>query len=116
MKLALLGHGQMARVVEAQARAAGLDIGVVVTSRNAGDAPRLLPGHTAAIDFSVPAAVIDHVTAAVAAGVPLVEGPTRWQHHADEGRRHVDQGGGAVIYGANFSIGVNLFYRPVGHA
>ena len=33
MKLALLGHGQMARVVEAQARAAGLDIGVVVTSR-----------------------------------------------------------------------------------
>ncbi|HLB83013.1 MAG TPA: dihydrodipicolinate reductase C-terminal domain-containing protein [Gemmatimonadales bacterium] len=116
MKLALLGHGQMARVVEAQARAAGLDIGVVVTSRNAADAVRLLPGHTAAIDFSTPAAVIDHVTAAVAAGVPLVEGTTGWQDDAAEVRRIVTDGAGALIHGANFSIGVNLFYRLVANA
>ena len=116
MKLALLGHGQMARVVEAQARAAGLDIGVVVTSRNAADAIRLLPGHTAAIDFSTPAAVIDHVTAAVAAGVPLVEGTTGWQDDAAEVRRIVTDGAGALIHGANFSIGVNLFYRLVANA
>src|SRR5439155_21354403 len=70
MKLALLGHGLMARVVEAQARAAGHDLGAVITSRNAADAVRLLPGHTVAIDFSVPAAVKEHVTAAVTAGGP----------------------------------------------
>src|SRR2546423_10862993 len=93
MKLALLGHGQMARVVEAQARAAGLDIGVVVTSRNAADAVRLLPGHTAAIDFSTPAAVIDHVTAAVAAGGPPGRGPTGRANDATRG--HPDRAGGA---------------------
>src|SRR5256885_14455361 len=103
----------MAQAVEAQARGAGHDMGAVLTSRNAGDAPRLLPGHTAAIDFSVPAAVIDHVTAAVAAGVPPGEGTTRWQHHAGGGRRIVGQGGGARIFGAEFLIGVNLFYRPL---
>ena len=116
MKLALLGYGPMARVVEAQAREAGHDIGAVLTSRNAGEAPRLLPGHTAAIDFSVPTAVMDHVKAAAAAGVPLVEGTTGWQRNEDEVRRMVEGGGGALIYGANFSIGVNLFYRLVAHA
>jgi len=116
MRLALLGHGQMARVVEAQAREAGHDIGAVITSRNAADAPRLLPGHTVAIDFSTAGAVIDHVTAAVAAGVPLVAGTTGWQRDEPEVRRMVEQGGGALIYGANFSIGVNLFYRLVAHA
>jgi 4-hydroxy-tetrahydrodipicolinate reductase len=116
VKLALLGHGQMARVVETEARGAGHDIGAVVTSGNAGEAPRLLPGHTAAIDFSVPAAVIDHVAAAVAAGVPLVEGTTGWKSDEDEVRRIVERGSGALIYGANFSVGVNLFYRLVGHA
>ena len=116
MKLALLGYGPMARVVEAQAREAGHDIGAVLTSRNASEALRLLPGHTAAIDFSVPAAVIDHVAAAVAAGVPLVEGTTGWQRDEHEVRRIVERGSGALIYGANFSVGVNLFYRLVGHA
>jgi 4-hydroxy-tetrahydrodipicolinate reductase len=116
MKLALLGHGRMARVVEAEARAAGHDLGAVITSRNAADAARLLPGHTVAIDFSVPAAVIEHVTAAVTAGVPLVQGTTGWQRDEPDVRRIVEQGGGALIYGANFSIGVNLFYRLVAHA
>src|SRR5438874_8114433 len=116
MKLALLGYGPMARVVEAQAREAGHDIGAVLTSRNAGEAPRLLPGHTAAIDFSVPTAVMDHVKAAAAAGVPLVEGTTGWQRDEDEVRRMVEGSGGALIYGANFSIGVNLFYRLVANA
>ena len=116
VKLALLGHGQMARVVEAQARETGHDIGAVITSRNPAEAVRLLPGHTVALDFSIPSAVVEHVTAAVAAGVPLVEGTTGWQRDEPEIRRIVEQGGGALIYGANFSIGVNLFYRLVAHA
>ena len=116
MKLALLGHGRMAREVEAQARQAGHEIGAVITSRNAGEARRLLPGHTVAVDFSSPGGVIDHVTAAVAAGVPLVEGTTGWQRDELEVRRIVEQGGGALLHGANFSIGVNLFYQLVAHA
>src|SRR5437588_10564743 len=116
MKLALLGHGEWVRVVGGQAREAGHDIGAVLTSRNASEALRLFPGHSAAIDFSVPAAVIDHVKAAVAAGVPLVEGTTGWQRDEDEVRRMVEGSGGALICGANFSVGVDLFYRLVANA
>lgn len=113
MKLALFGHGQMAGVLESRAREAGHEIGAVITSRNAADAARLLAGHAVAIDFSVPAAVPGNVAAALAAGVPLVEGTTGWASEEARVRALVEASGGALVYGANFSIGVNLFFRIV---
>ena len=89
MKIALLGHGAMGRVLEETARAAGLEVGAIVTSANAADASRLLRGHTVAIDFSAPGGVLAHVEAAVAAGVPLVQGTTGWQREEQIGRAHV---------------------------
>ena len=116
MKIALFGHGTMGRVLEESARAAGHEIGAIVTSANGGEAARLLPGHTVAIDFSAPGAVPAHVEAAAAAGVPLVEGTTGWQRDEAGVREMVERRGAALIYGANFSIGVNLFYRIVAGA
>ena len=113
MKLALFGHGQMAGVLESRAREAGHEIGAVITSRNTADAARLLAGHAVAIDFSVPAAVPGNVAAALAAGVPLVEGTTGWASEEARVRALVEASGGALVYGANFSIGVNLFFRIV---
>jgi len=116
VKIALFGHGTMGRVLEESARAAGHEIGAIVTSANGGEAARLLPGHTVAIDFSAPGAVPAHVEAAAAAGIPLVEGTTGWQRDEVGIRDMVERRGAALIYGANFSIGVNLFYRIVAGA
>ena len=116
MKLALFGFGQMARVVEAHARGAGHQIGAVFTSRNAADAARLLPGHDAAIDFSVPGAVLAHVEVCAGAGVPLVEGTTGWHGQESAVRRLIEARGGALVHAANFSVGVNVFYRIVARA
>src|SRR3990172_4697633 len=116
MRVALLGYGRMARVLEAQSRDTGHEVGAVVTSRNAGDAGRLLPGHDVAIDFSVPSAVPAHVEACAAAGVPLVEGTTGWQAQEPVVRRLIEERGAALVYGANFSIGANLFCRIVARA
>jgi 4-hydroxy-tetrahydrodipicolinate reductase len=116
VKIALFGHGAMGRVLEESARAAGHELGAIFTSANVGEAARLLPGHTVAIDFSAPGAVPAHVEAAAAAGVPLVEGTTGWQREEAAVRKVVEGGGAALVYGANFSIGVNLFYRIVANA
>ena len=116
MKIALFGHGAMGRVLEDTARAAGHELGAIFTSANAGEATRLLPGHTVAIDFSASGAVPAHVEAAAAAGVPLVEGTTGWQRDEVAIRKIVEGRGAALVYGANFSIGVNLFYRIVANA
>ena len=116
MKIALFGHGAMGRVLEESARAAGHEVGAIFTSANVGEAARLLPGHAVAIDFSAPGAVSAHVETAAAAGVPLVEGTTGWQRDEAGVRKVVEGRGAALVYGANFSVGVNLFYRIVADA
>jgi len=117
VRLALFGHGAMGRAVAGCARAAGHDIGVVLTSRDAGrtadELAALVRGHDVAIDFSLAGAVPIHATACVQAGVPLVEGTTGWREQEAALLRVVQDAGGALVYGANFSIGVNLFYRLV---
>lgn len=120
MKLALIGHGAMGQLVESLAQAAGDEIGVTVTSRDESlDATQLaasLQGHDAAIDFSVGSAVLGNVEACARARVPLVEGTTGWKDQDADVRRIVEEHDGALVFGANFSIGVNVFYRIVDHA
>ena len=120
MRLALIGYGAMGQLIASQARAAGDEIGVTLTSgdasQNAAQLATTLRGHDVAIDFSVGAAVLRNVEACALAGVPLVEGTTGWKDNQAEARRIVEEHRGALVYGANFSIGVNVFYRIVSHA
>jgi 4-hydroxy-tetrahydrodipicolinate reductase len=124
MRLALIGYGGMGRLVgqsvASQAGATGDEIGVTITSRDAPQSVRELAsslrGHDAAIDFSVGTAVIKHVRACALAAVPLVEGTTGWKEQEPEARQIVNEHNAALVYGANFSIGVNIFYRIVSQA
>lgn len=109
----------MGQMVAGLARAAGDEIGVTITSANTGgvtDLAERLAGHDVAIDFSAASDVLKHTEACARAGVPLVEGTTGWHSQEDEVRRLVEEHNGALVYGANFSIGVNVFYRIVAHA
>ena len=69
-----------------------------------------------AIDFSVADTVPKNAEACARAGVPLVVGTTGWQSHVAEVRRLVTAHDGALIYGANFSVGVQVFYRIAARA
>jgi 4-hydroxy-tetrahydrodipicolinate reductase len=120
MKLALIGYGVMGQLVAQQARTANDEIGWTFTSKEAeldGDKMAgLLTGHDVVVDFSNGAAVMRNVEACARAGVPLVEGTTGWKDNENDVRRVVEQSGAALVYGANFSIGVNVFYRIVERA
>ena len=120
MKLALIGHGAMGQLVESLARAAGDEISLTITSdyasRDAAQLAALLSGQDAAIDFSVGSAVLRNVEACARAGVPLVEGTTGWKDREADARRILQEHNGALVFGANFSIGVNVFYRIVEQA
>jgi 4-hydroxy-tetrahydrodipicolinate reductase len=120
MKLALIGNGAMAHMVAAEARKRGDDVGVVIASsdKNLGvdQLAEKLRGHDAAIDFSVGDAVLKNVEACARAQVPLVEGTTGWKQNEPQVKEIVAENNGALVYGANFSIGVNLFYRLTSEA
>ena len=117
MKLVLFGSGAMGRLVSRLAKDEGHEVSVVLTSRDATRSAEeledLLRGHDAAIDFSVADAVLANVTSCARAGIPIVEGTTGWNNHESEVRQIVADNDGALIFGANFSIGVNLFYGIV---
>jgi 4-hydroxy-tetrahydrodipicolinate reductase len=104
----------MGQLVAAEARKAGDEIGHIFSSQdNATSADQLaamLSGHDVAIDFSIADAVLKHIEACAQAGVPLIEGTTGWSQH-DAAKKLVEQHKGALVYGANFSIGMNVFYR-----
>ena len=109
----------MGQLVAAEARKGGDDVGTIITSEDsAEDVDQLsasLQGHDAVIDFSVAGAVLKNIEACAQAGVPLVEGTTGWGH-IEQAKGIVTQHGSALVYGANFSIGVNIFYRIVKQA
>lgn len=115
MKIALIGYGAMGKLLHTLAEEKGHTVVVVIDEADAGlSAAELagkLRGVDAAIDFTTAEAVRRNVEACVLADVPLVEGTTGWNEQRTEIERSVREGLGAMVFGANFSIGVNLFYR-----
>ncbi|HKZ78943.1 MAG TPA: dihydrodipicolinate reductase C-terminal domain-containing protein [Pyrinomonadaceae bacterium] len=120
MRIALIGYGAMGQLVGRLAVQRGDEVGLTLTSRDSDrsveELTAILPGHDTAIDFSVGSAVLSHVAACARAQVPLVEGTTGWNQQVSEARCLVTEHSGALVYGANFSLGVNVFYRIVAQA
>jgi 4-hydroxy-tetrahydrodipicolinate reductase len=120
MNIALIGYGAMGKLIGKLAEEKGHEISVVIDDAEAGlsaaELAEKIKGVDVAIDFTVAEAVRRNVEACVTAGVPLVEGTTGWNDQRNEIERIVREGIGAFVFGANFSIGVNLFYRIAAHA
>ncbi len=120
MKIALIGHGAMGRLIERLAVEKGHEIAVVVDDAQsafaASDLADRLRGADVAIDFTVATAVRRNVEACVLASVPLVEGTTGWNDERSSILEIIDRENGAFVYGSNFSVGVNLFFKLADHA
>lgn len=119
-RVALVGYGKMGRVVDEIAA----ERGVEVAERFTRDRPlradaatrQALSGVTALVDFSVPEAVAATARTAAELSLPLVIGTTGWQDRLDEVREVAAGAGIGVVRAANFSLGVNVFYRLVEQA
>lgn len=120
MKIALIGYGAMGRLIHALAEERNHEIALIVDETDADSSPEILAeklkGVEAAIDFSAAAAVVRNVRACLSANIPLIEGTTGWNASQDEIKRLVEAGNGAFVFGANFSVGVNIFYRIADYA
>jgi 4-hydroxy-tetrahydrodipicolinate reductase len=111
MKIALIGYGKMGRIIERLAAEKGDEIIARIDESNAQDLAEQIKSADAAIDFSNAEAVKGNVEACLSANVPLIEGTTGWNEQKQEIRKLIEQQNGAFVFGANFSVGVNLFYR-----
>ncbi|MCS6805972.1 MAG: dihydrodipicolinate reductase C-terminal domain-containing protein [Acidobacteriota bacterium] len=120
MNIALLGYGRMGKLIEQRAISQAITVSLVLDATNndqfQGVTPENLSGVDVAIDFSTPGAVVENIRRVAAAGVNMVVGTTGWYEHLDEVKQIVCTHGIGLVYGPNFSIGMNLFFKLIEQA
>jgi len=115
INLALLGYGKMGKTLALLAPQRDFEVRLVmdidVNAQSRGITREKFKDVDVCVDFTTPDAVVENVHRVAALGVNLVVGTTGWQKHQAEVRRVIEQAGVGMVHAANFSIGINLFYR-----
>jgi 4-hydroxy-tetrahydrodipicolinate reductase len=113
MNFLLLGRGKTGSLVAEVARQRGHQIETLCSADNpkasALTAANLAPIDLV-IDFTTPHAVLENITACSHARKNIVVGTTGWYGELTRIRQMVERSGNGLLYAANFSIGVNLFF------
>lgn len=112
MKIALLGYGKMGQLIERFAQQRGHQILLIVDENNREDIGVAdLAGADVAIDFSRPEAAVANIDLCFESNTPLVVGTTGWYDQIDNVKKRCNDGNKTLLYGSNFSIGVNVFFH-----
>jgi 4-hydroxy-tetrahydrodipicolinate reductase len=114
MLILVLGKGKTGSLVAEVARERGHSVRALDINENqharALTAPNLA-GVDVVVDFTAPEAAVENIRAVLALGGRIVVGTTGWYTHVDELKPLAKQRGGGLLYGSNFSIGVQKLFR-----
>ena len=112
MKIALIGYGQMGRMIEQIAKDRGHEIVCVIDVDNQQDFDsEAFKSADVAIEFTNPTAAYGNYLKAFKHNVKVVSGSTGWmKEHGDDVRRMCSaEGGQTLFWASNFSVGVAIF-------
>jgi len=112
MKIALIGYGKMGKTIEGLALAQGHTIAGTFDIDRPADTASLHDADVC-IEFSTPATAVQNIQTAIAAKKDIVVGTTGWYDRLPEVRQAMGTAQSGILYSANFSIGVNMFFRIV---
>jgi 4-hydroxy-tetrahydrodipicolinate reductase len=125
MELVIVGYGRMGHEIEAAAIGRGHKV-VARIDPSADDADfsslaaaaeaKALSSPAVAIEFALPDGIESNLDHYGRAGVPVVIGTTGWNDRQAEVLEIAEGTGVPVVWGANFSVGANLFTRVVAFA
>ena len=114
MLFLVLGKGKTGSLVAEVARERGHGVRALDITENqnasALTAPNLA-GVDAVIDFTAPEAAVENMRAVLALGGRIVVGTTGWYARLDDMKALAARRGGGLLYGTNFSIGVQKLFR-----
>jgi 4-hydroxy-tetrahydrodipicolinate reductase len=114
VNLLILGRGKTGAVVADVARSRRHHVQVISCAENSGGCALTvdaLAGIDAVLDFTTPAAAVSNAEACIRARKNLVVGTTGWYDEVPRLRELVLAANTGLVYGPNFSIGVNLFFE-----
>ena len=114
MLILVLGKGKTGSLVAEVARERGHGVRALDINDNqkasALTAPNLA-GVDVVIDFTAPDAAVENMRAVLSLGKRIVVGTTGWYSQLAEVRELAARRGGGLLYGTNFSIGVQKLFR-----
>jgi 4-hydroxy-tetrahydrodipicolinate reductase len=114
MLILVLGKGKTGSLVAQIARERGHGVRALDILENehasALTAPSLA-GVDVVIDFTAPEAAVENMRAVLALGARIVVGTTGWYAQLDEMKALAIRRHGGLLYGTNFSIGVQKLFR-----
>jgi 4-hydroxy-tetrahydrodipicolinate reductase len=120
MRILLVGHGKMGRMVESLAAEYQCEVAGVIDPQSpahGGSATDPKWSNVAvAIDFSTAAAVAENASALAKRGINLVVGTTGWAQHEPAVRQAIAAASTGIVVAPNFSTGVVLFEAVVARA
>ena len=114
MNVLILGRGKTGSLVAQVARERGHEVtllGAADNTRATALTAQKLTDVDAVVDFTTPQAVLGNIEACVSAGKNMVVGTTGWYGDLERVRQLVEKQQTGFLYGANFSIGINLLFE-----
>jgi 4-hydroxy-tetrahydrodipicolinate reductase len=117
MLFLVLGKGKTGSLVAEVGRERGHGVRALDITENqhasALTAPNLA-GVDVVIDFTAPEAALENMRAVLALGGRIVVGTTGWYAHLEEMKALAERRDGGLLYGTNFSMGVQKLFRLTG--
>lgn len=114
MDLAIIGYGRMGQHVAQLAHAQGHNITHRINDQAALQTATF-QGDEVAVVFTPPAACVSTIQQVVERGLTTVVGTTGWYERLEDVHAMVAMHGTGLLWSANFSIGVHLFWQALRH-
>jgi len=114
MRMLVLGQGKTGKLVAEVAAERGHGVHVLDEMENQGAGaltPPFVAGFDVIIDFTTPEAVVQNMRACLATGAKMVVGTTGWYASLADMRGLAERKQAGLLYGTNFSIGVQVMLR-----
>ncbi|MFA7543694.1 MAG: 4-hydroxy-tetrahydrodipicolinate reductase [Candidatus Cloacimonadaceae bacterium] len=120
LSICLIGYGKMGKMIEQLCPQKGVKIAGIIDPTIPNAAKEINPNSLAdadvAIDFSHPSAVIANIERLIELKQNCVIGTTGWDSELPRLKSLAEKAGIGMVYGANFSLGLNLFSRILSEA
>lgn len=118
MNIALLGYGNMGKEIEQVLHDQGNHHIISISYKNRTDGFDIkgLQKADVVIDFTSPQIVLQNIEYILKLGIPLVVGTTGWYDEMPRVKKLVKKQKASFIFGQNFSIGANVFFKITSYA
>jgi 4-hydroxy-tetrahydrodipicolinate reductase len=120
MNLAIVGYGKMGRLIETLAPEYGFNVKARLNRANNGAFEALtkesLAGIDVALEFSTAQSAPENIARLARAGVRTVTGTTGWLDQLPKVSATVERSGTALVWSANYSVGVQILLRLTAEA